>query len=114
MSKKPDLTKLPRYAQDFIQDLQRQRDVAVEKLDQFTDGQTKSRIYVHDFSCTDSPPEFRKKYVQASRIDMVLSENEEDVLQFDLKDGCVSVNGRARLSIKPCASNVIEISMEER
>ena len=60
------LSKLPRWAQEHIENLQRERDVAVQTLKQFEDSQTPSAIFYEDAVCDGekSGPTFRRKYIQ--------------------------------------------------
>jgi len=61
------IEKLPKWAQEYIKDLQRQRDVAVRALDKYVDEQPPSPFYTEDLHCTEpvGGPTRRKRYIQA-------------------------------------------------
>ena len=63
-----DLSKLPKWAQQHIEDLQCQRDIAVRRLDAMTDDQTPSPFYIDQYDCTKTPSENRRTYFQARRM----------------------------------------------
>jgi hypothetical protein len=67
-----DITKLPKWAQEHIRDLERQRDVAVATLNGFVDNQTESPVYYEDHPCTgESPgPVCKRKYLQTDQIEV--------------------------------------------
>ena len=63
------LNKLPKWAQDHIRDIQRQRDIAVLRLDEMVDSQTPSPIYIDELDCTENgSPKCRRTYIQSNRI----------------------------------------------
>lgn len=64
------LAKLPKWAQEYIAYIERQRFVAVRALDEFRDEQTPSPFYFQDHSCTGdkSGPVERKRYIQTHSI----------------------------------------------
>lgn len=66
------IAKLPRWAQEHIKDLERQREVAVRALDEYVDAQTESPFYTLDNECTGERqgPTFRKRYIQAHSIEV--------------------------------------------
>jgi len=66
-----DITKLPKWAQERIRDLERQRDVAVKTLNQFQDSQTPSPVFYREFVCTGETDGSSEKigYIQASVIE---------------------------------------------
>jgi hypothetical protein len=67
-----DITKLPKWAQEHIRDLERQRDVAVATLNGFVDNQTESPVYYEDHPCTGeaSGPVFKRRYIQTRQIEV--------------------------------------------
>lgn len=67
------ITKLPKWAQEHIKNLTRQRDVAVRALDKYVNKQTESSFYTEDLECTgeQSGPTCRKRYIQTHSIFVV-------------------------------------------
>jgi len=65
------LTKLPKYAQEYIAKLRRQRDSAVARLDGYEDNQTPSNIWTEEycFDGGDNGNNFtRRQYIQSDRV----------------------------------------------
>jgi hypothetical protein len=62
---KPDLSKLPKYAQNYISLVERERDEAVEKARRLRDTQTKTEIWVDDYG---ADREHRREYVQGDIV----------------------------------------------
>jgi len=64
------LSKLPKFAQEYISNLQRQRDAAVHALNKFTDAQAESAFYVDENICTgeESGPSRKRTYIQTRQI----------------------------------------------
>lgn len=83
---KPQITsdliaKLPKWAQSYIEELQRQRDAAVKALDNIVDTQTPSRIFFEDLVCVvKGAPRNYKTYIQSPRGEITF---DLDVLQKD-------------------------------
>lgn len=67
---KMDTSKLPKWAQDHIRNLERERETAIRTLRDFEDTQTKSRISYSDLLCIGerSGPSDITRYVQARRM----------------------------------------------
>ena len=64
-----DITKLPKWAQEHIHNTQRQRDIAVRALDEYTDNQTPSPVSVQEMECVEhGSPKFYTRYVQTNKI----------------------------------------------
>jgi methyl coenzyme M reductase subunit D len=64
------LAKLPKWAQEHITDLSRQRDAALNVLNEFQDSQTVSRFYYEDHVCTgeQAGPSSKRRYIQTDRV----------------------------------------------
>lgn len=64
------IEKLPKWAQILINDLERERDAAVEALNRSIDGQSKTPIYYDDMLCIgeQAGPSPKRFYVQSNRI----------------------------------------------
>lgn len=64
------LQKLPKWANELIRTLGRERGVAIQKLHQFIDTQSPSCFYHDDLTCTGEQqgPSIYKHFVQTCRI----------------------------------------------
>lgn len=65
MNDRPDLAKLPKYAQNYIRCVERERDEAIEKCNRLTDHQTKSNIWVEDYGVRGNRC---REYVQGDSV----------------------------------------------
>ena len=67
------IAKLPKWAQDHIQELQRQRDIAVRALNEYCDSQTPSEMYVEENECTGEQegPSVKVRYIQGQRMNFL-------------------------------------------
>lgn len=66
------IAKLPDWAKAHILSLERQREEAIRKLSQFTDGQKWSPFYVDELAClTPGSPTTVRRYVDAYRINFL-------------------------------------------
>jgi len=65
-----DLSKLPRWARDRITTLERQRETAIQALNEYLDDQTPSRFYMDDILSTGENvgPTFKRRYIQGRQI----------------------------------------------
>jgi hypothetical protein len=63
-------SKLPKWAQDYIKRIERERDVAIRQLNASLDSQTPSAFYFEGRVCTgeDSGPTLKRHYVQTHKI----------------------------------------------
>lgn len=66
----PRIAKLPKWAQDYIKDLEGQRSVAVRALNDFTDHSSPSPIFIEDDPRTgeEPGPSFKRVYLQTHRV----------------------------------------------
>ena len=66
----PDqVEKLPKWAQEYIKDLDRRVVIAERTLNKYVDSQTPSNVYYEDMVCVGGgSPEFKTKYIQTSRM----------------------------------------------
>jgi len=68
MSAEP-VHKLPKWAQTRMEDLQRQRDTAVQALKEWSDTQTPQPISISEFECLESgAPTHMTRYIEGRRI----------------------------------------------
>ncbi len=65
-----NIEKLPKWAQDHIATIERERDVAIDALNKHCDDQTKSPFFCDDHECTgeDRGPTIKRRYFQGRRI----------------------------------------------
>lgn len=65
-----NLDRLPRWAQEYIHKIERERDVAIRELNEWVDSQTKSPFYIDEVVCTGETqgPSTKRRYVQAHSI----------------------------------------------
>lgn len=73
MSDKPtkeQIEKLPKWAQEYIRDVNREREVAVAALNRWVDDQTPAPIYVNELECLGEQrgPSHKVRYVQGNRL----------------------------------------------
>jgi hypothetical protein len=107
---------LPKWAQEFIQKIQYQRDAAVDALNRFTNNQTESDIWIGEHPTTGEKtgPVEKKCYLQAHEVTFRLGKEEINVgFSFEKESLRISA-GWQSLIIKPSASNTIEILEERR
>lgn len=107
MLRKPDLSKLPKYAQEYIQQLEGQREGAIDKLNKFLDSQTKSQLYTKHFYLT----EVMKRYIQAKTVVFDLG-GDQNTIDVSINDGSIHVTGSRSVILLPRCANVIDISLE--
>lgn len=65
MAEKLQIEKLPKWAQEHIRTLTREREVAVRRLDEMTNAQSESPFFSDQYDCTESPPVSRRVYYQS-------------------------------------------------
>lgn len=63
------IAKLPKWAQEHIQSLDRRMATAERALNEHLDSQTPSEFFIEDFLCVGGgSPQFVKKYIQAHKV----------------------------------------------
>jgi hypothetical protein len=84
------LSKLPKIVQLYIKDLVREREVAVKKLNDTLDTQTKSPFYFDSIECTgeEQGPTQKRTYIQTYQIDL---EHDGVHLNVMLRDGYIDI-----------------------
>ena len=79
-----NIEKLPKWAQEYIRDLERQRRAAVAALECFEDSQTESGVFYDEMvSDKGGGPSFRRRYVQARGMTFQHAGVELDVRLID-------------------------------
>jgi len=95
-----NVEKLPKWAQTYIRDIERQRETAIDALNEHLDAQTESPFYIDELVCTgeDNSPCTKRRYVQTYKISVEHQGVNLDVL---LRDDCITIswsNGKYSLS----------------
>jgi hypothetical protein len=82
---KEQLTKLPKWVQVHLRDLERQREEAIRSLDGFTARQRPSKIWTEDWICDGESrgPTTRKFFVQSNSVNILHNEIELRILCRD-------------------------------
>lgn len=109
-----DINKLPKWAQEKIRDLERERDAAVVALNEFQDKQTPSRIWTEDIVCTgeESGPTAKRNYFQTRSLEIQVGDHKRSTIHLLLRpdEKCLDISsGWCTLHFKPVAGNVIRI-----
>lgn len=87
-----DINKLPKWAQEYIHELERQRDVAVHEMEEYLDNQTPSAFYVYDLvTIPDEKSRTRSviRYIQTHRMEV---EHDGVHLNIILRDGYIDLH----------------------
>jgi hypothetical protein len=101
MTTKPDqekIEKLPKWAQDYIQQIEGGRLASVRALNEYCDSQTESPYYVDEYECTGEQqgPSFKRRYIQTRKMEVshgdvvlriYLRDEDAIELQWDNKTG---------------------------
>ena len=64
------IKKLPKWAQEHINQIERERENSVRSLNEYIDNQTESPFSVSDLLCEDKGVSFKKRYIQAYKMDV--------------------------------------------
>lgn len=120
------LSKLPKWAQEHIQNVERQRVVAVRALDEYVDSQTPSSFYTEDLECTtDGGPTMRRRYIHGHQIsidhagvhlDIHLARKDDGQREFgiELQYGATEGSlGFSPIAIVPHSVNAIQLVHKE-
>jgi hypothetical protein len=107
------LAKLPKWAQEHIHELKRDREVTLRSLHAFQDNQTKSLIWVDEHACTGEEPgtTLYRRYIQQHTITLEVG-GVEVRLYHDLDNtDILKVIADGGLYFRPISSNAINIEM---
>lgn len=125
MTPTPDqIQKLPKWAQEHLRDLSRQREEAVRTLNKLIDEQTPSKFSIEAHPCLgENPgPSFKTRYIQTDHIKVAHAEVELHVLIRDNGDNgsgriCLQWNDPRRtcgdIQMKPVSFQSIELQSKE-
>jgi hypothetical protein len=114
------LNRLPRWAQDYIHDLRRERDEAVKALAEWEDEQTPSSFYVvshvRDGEKVGAPARYR--YINGGRVEFAAAGIEVAFIErrdgLDVLFGAASRTGPGQTAaLFPKASNAVAIKAVE-
>ncbi len=79
--------KLPKWARDEFENLERERFVAVRALREWTDNQTPSSIFIDEYECTGDTegtgPTSYRRYIQGHKITIVHNGVRLDIILRD-------------------------------
>ena len=78
-----NVEKLPKWAQDYIKDLIRERENAVTILNEFQDSQTPSKVFYEERACTGEVagtncPVTKRRYVPARSITFLVGKPNQE------------------------------------
>ena len=84
------IKKLPVWAKEIIENLARQREIAVNALNQYTDGQTPSSFYIDELECTgeERGPSKKTRYIRTRKMEV---EHAGVHLSILLRDGKIDL-----------------------
>lgn len=85
-----DISKLPKWAQDKIKELERQRLTAINALNQYCDSQTPSPFYIDEYESTGEGygPSSKRRYIQTYKIEVV---HQGVWLSVSLREDCINL-----------------------
>jgi hypothetical protein len=88
------IKKLPKWAQEHINNIERERDVSIKTLNKFIDGQTETSFWYDDLICTgeEKGPSFKRRFIQTHRMEV---EHAGVSLSVLLRDGCIDIGWRS-------------------
>lgn len=68
-----DVSRLPKWAQELIDTLKRERNTAIAALNKAMDDQTPSSMYIDDWVCTgeSSGPTVKRRYIQGNTLNVI-------------------------------------------
>ena len=80
-----DISRLPKWAQQRIKDLERERETAVRALNEYVDHRTPSPFYTADLVCTgeETGPSSKRVYIQTHHMTVVHQGVELSILLRD-------------------------------
>lgn len=110
MNETLNLQRLPKWAQEHIAGLQRQRDSAQTELRNILDTQTETKIYVSrralDFD--------DRQYIQDDRVSFVLPQGTIQISIEDKELRCLATAHHGDFVVAPGCANVVMLRFQER
>jgi hypothetical protein len=116
MTVKPEITKLPKWAQEYIRVIEREREEAVRVLNKFKDAQTPTNFWTDRIACTgeQSGPSDKRQYIQTNQVTIQIGKAEIDIL-YRKDENCIDISsGFGTMRVMPRASNLIRIEEPHR
>lgn len=111
------IVKLPKWAQEHIKTLGRERDVANRALNEYVDGQTESPIFYDEFVCTGEEigPSSKRVYIQSHGIEVIHNGVHLSLLLRDnIELRCEDVKrGMSFVAFVPTSLNTMSIVSKE-
>jgi len=75
------LEKLPKWAQEYIKDLDRRMVVSERTLKEYTDTQTPAEFFIDDLVCIgEGSPKFMRKFIQTNKMSVLRDGVRVDIL----------------------------------
>ena len=108
MRDKGDITKLPKWAQEYIRNLEQQAAQATTTLLALKEGSEPSPFYLDDFRSHSEGVFYLPKY---SHVNFG---TQHDHISLYEKDGMLYVKGTEAITILPSTSNTAYIKLERR
>ena len=113
-----DISKLPKWAQKHISNIEREREVAVIELNKYVDSQTKSKIYIDDFVCLgeEKGPTLKTRYINGTH--RVTFDHAGIELNVSIAhEGCINLTFNSlrhgTVGIVPRVTNAIELRTKD-
>ncbi len=110
-----DFTKLPKWAQEYIQNIERERDLSIRSLNEFVDNQTPTKFWVEDLVSTgeERGPSNKRHYLQTRDVMIKVGKTEVQILLREENQLDINV-GWGTLRFVPLAANSIRIEEPRR
>ena|SRR5579863_2839176 len=105
----PDLSKLSKWAQEYIYTLEGERDAANRALNEFLDSQTPSDFFVEE----STQKGVIKHYIQTNKITVQMADGKEIYINKEQDGSFYLASGWGGLQIEPSASNAIRIKVKK-
>jgi hypothetical protein len=100
------IEKLPKWAQEGIQNLKRERELAVRKMEALINANQEGSFRVAEFVCTTTPPAMYETFIQGTRLDINWKGIEVNIIlrdeSIDFSYGCER-HRMGRVNLTPCS-----------
>lgn len=113
------IVKLPKWAQDYIKDLQCKQTINERTMEKFQNDQTKSAVYIDDSVYVNGKagPQCVVKYLQTTGVTFVMDAQKHHEIRVSHRydsPGVLDISGGwGDLLVKPVASNYIRLFTEK-
>jgi len=102
------LSKLPKWAQEYIREVEMQRDAARRELNAFTDNQTESKVWTEGLVCDSRPPRAVRRYIQDHGVIFNLDGDEVYILLRE-DQHCLEIGTGYGVKFQPWAANSLRV-----